>query len=725
MKKQKEHMQKKCFAAALVVLTGCLIFAGDVFAAPTGNKDAPKMESEWIARKNWMMQYGTVVKPGSEAALRDLRGDGDAVARTMGEGKAALVLHVLRQLVGEAVFSRMPPTVAGHVGPGAWDAIKASMEKESRRDLGWFFTQWVDRKGLPDVRVENASVRRNGSRFELSMELVQKGEPYTLDLPVSTSFIGGGVGMDVVRIDGEKKTVSLLFDEEPASVAIDPGYDVPRRLAADELPPILAKVLIEDRPILVSAATATGLYENTEREWKQRGAEERRSDAIKDSDIKASSFIVLGSDNPFIQRLYGKVEAGNGALVLTATKNPWNSDKTVVIVHAGSAQSASETVRVIAESGICTTVSINAQGAAARTIGGTRKGIVIELRDAPPVIDVSAFTTLSRAIEGVAGRKVVYVGEYHDRFAHHNIQLQVIKALLRKDPRMAIGMEMFQRPFQKTLDDYINGSIDEREFLRRAEYFKRWTFDYNLYKPILDFARAERVPVVALNISREITDKVSKSGLDSLTPEERKSLPSQTDFSDTEYRDRLKQVFDQHRGSGERNFDSFYQAQILWDETMAQSIDEYLSKNSDRRMVVIAGLGHIAYGSGIPKRALRRNGQAYAVILSDVAVDPGIADYIVFPQSLDGLTAPKLMVALKEAGGRVSITDLPEGSVSKAAGIKKGDTFISIDDAVVKSADDVKIALFYKKKDEVVKVRVVRQRFLLGDTELEFSVKLP
>ena len=107
-------------------------------------------------------------------------------------------------------------------------------------------------------------------------------------------------------------------------------------------------------------------------------------------------------------------------------------------------------------------------------------------------------------------------------------------------------MEMFQRPFQKTLDEYISGSIDEREFLKKSEYFKRWGFDYNLYKPILDFARAEKIPVVALNLRREITDKVSKTGMDSLTDDERKDVPEQMDFSDKEYRDRLRQVFDQH-----------------------------------------------------------------------------------------------------------------------------------------------------------------------------------
>ena len=46
------------------------------------------------------------------------------------------------------------------------------------------------------------------------------------------------------------------------------------------------------------------------------------------------------------------------------------------------------------------------------------------------------------------------------------MELEIIKDLHRRGRNIAIGMEMFQRPFQKALDDYIEGKIDEREFLK-------------------------------------------------------------------------------------------------------------------------------------------------------------------------------------------------------------------------------------------------------------------
>ena len=474
----------------------------------------------------------------------------------------------------------------------------------------------------------------------------------------------------------------------------------------------------------MTAATGREIYAGAIESWKQRGAEERQVDTIKDADVNRSSFLAFGPDNPLVGRLYGRVEPRKEALTLIAKKNPWNPDKVVVLVQAGTVQAASGALSAVLLHGNCSVLSIDAKGQVAQETLDSERGIVMELREEAAAIDVSALKTLSNVIAGVSGKKIVYVGEYHDRFAHHNVQLRIIKGLFRKDPKIAVGMEMFQRPFQKTLDEYVGGSIDEREFLKKSEYFKRWGFDYNLYKPILDFARTEKVPVVALNLSREVTDKVSRTGMDSLTDDERKDVPKLMDFSDMEYRDRLRQVFDQHETASERNFDFFLQAQILWDEGMARSIDEYLRKYPDRRMIVMAGVGHLAYGSGVPKRTFRRNGFSYATVLSDVAIEEDIADFVVFPPSIEGMTSPKIMAVLKETGEQVSIAELPEGSVSKKAGIKVGDIVVSLDNAVIRSVDDIRIALFYKKSEDMVRIKVERKRFLSGYAEIEFEVKL-
>lgn len=681
----------------------------------------------WALRKRALLEYCALANAKNEVSLGEFKGDENAATVAMEQGKAALVFHQLRRLAGEEIFSRVARELMsrGPSGKVSWSELRGLFEKETRTDLGWFFKQWIDRKGLPDLRPENAATRRSGSRFEVSFDLVQKGDVYVLEVPVFISLSQGGVKTDIVKTDSNKKHVVFYLDDEPSTLVVDRDYDLPRRLTEEERPPLLATLFADEKPVIVLPKTGQEAYGALIDALKQRGAVEREASDLRESDISASSFVALGSDNPFVNRLFGKVEPGTGAVNLLAKKNPWNSGKVVVIVQSESAKAASAFTSALFQYGSFSSVSFYNKGAepAAKT-SGSRRGMEMELREPAAAIDLSTLQKLPDAIEGAEGKKIVYVGEYHDQYAHHLVQLEVLKALYRKNKKIAVGMEMFQRPFQKALDDYIAGAIDEREFLKKSEYFKRWGYDYNLYKPILDFARAEKIPVIALNVRNDLPDKIAQSGMDSLTDEEKKEVPQQMDFSDEEYRGRLKTIFNRHRNMGEKNFDFFYQAQILWDETMAQSVDEFLKKNPDFKMVVFAGGGHLAYGSGIPKRAFRRNGLPYFIILNDSDADRDIANYLVLPQALEGTPAPMLMVALKVENNRVAVTDMPKDSVSRKAGIRVNDTILSIDGTNVESVEDLKLELFFKKKGDTVKVKILRKRFLLGEKEMEIDVKL-
>ncbi len=338
-------------------------------------------------------------------------------------------------------------------------------------------------------------------------------------------------------------------------------------------------------------------------------------------------------------------------------------------------------------------------------------------------VEISTLKDLPEVIAGAAHKKIIYIGENHDQFSNHVMELEVIQELHGRGKSIAIGMEMFQRPFQKSMDEYIEGKIDEREFLKGTQYFKRWGFDYHLYRPILLFARSEKIPVVALNQTQEIVDKVFRNGIDSLSEEEKKSLPRDMDFSDEAYKRRLEKIFREHEHFGAKNLDFFYQAQILWDETMAETIDQFLKDHSVDQMIILAGNGHLAYGSGIPKRTEKRNGFDYAILLNDSELKKGIADYVLFPGVIPGGTSARLMIFLSEKRGKVEITGVHPGSNSEKAGMRPGDVILSIDHTAVHSIDDLKIDLLTKKKGEKVKIRVLRKAFL-GSQKIDFDVAL-
>jgi uncharacterized iron-regulated protein len=710
----------------------------------------------WQYRKQILIDYMSYVNEKNDFALKDFRGRTDFASKSIGYGKAAMVFHMLKKMMGQDAFYKALNDIVtkkkfqrvswedikeaftynyfffkslknfsekSKTQKTSWKDLQDEFKSNLKDNLDWFFKQLIDEKGIPEINLTDARVKQNGSKFEVSFNIIQRSQNYIIDVPVSFYYLNGDKKTDSFRIDKERNSFNILLDYEPAMIVMDEDYDTVRRLSQEEFPPVIARLLGDERIIIVPTADKE-TYKDIIDNFKEKNAVEKEESDIKDSEIKNSSLIIIGNNNKMIGRLYGAIEYIDAGFSFVIKENPWNRQKVVAIVNAKSKDEADAAFRKIFHYGKYSAVAFDGGRNIYKNIEKSQKGIKRMLMERAAAIDVSAVKTLDDVIKAVSNKKIIYVGEFHDRFSHHNVQLQVIRGLYEKNKKIAVGMEMFQRPFQNVLDDYIAEKIDEKEFLNKSEYFKRWGFDYNLYKPIVDFARQEKLPVIALNIEREIIDKVSKGGLDSLSKEEKEKIPSQMDFSDNDYKERLKRVFKMHDRSDEKNFDFFYQSQLLWDETMATSIDEFLKKNEDYQVIVLAGGGHIAYGSGIPKRAFRRNGYDYAIIMIDVDIDKNIADYVVFPKPLDGVTAPKLMVFLREYNGKIKIEMFPENSVSKKAGLKEGDIILSLDDVPIRNINDLRLYLFYKKSGDTVKAKILRKRFLLDDKEIEVEIKL-
>ncbi len=225
--------------------------------------------------------------------------------------------------------------------------------------------------------------------------------------------------------------------------------------------------------------------------------------------------------------------------------------------------------------------------------------------------DVRFTTQQAGIIKQLQTARVVYLGETHDRESDRIEQLAIMQALLQHNPRQAIGMEMFQRPAQPFLDLYLAGKITATQLREKSEFDKRWGFKWESYAPILEFAKANKLPVIALNTPTEITRKAAKQGLESLTTTERQYIPPVTeiDRGNLTYQQMILASYQQHAGIvsiASKSFDRFYTAQLLWDETMAERVAKFARQNSEFQTIVIAGSSHIIYGYGIPDRVKRR-----------------------------------------------------------------------------------------------------------------------
>jgi aminopeptidase N len=675
----------------------------------------------WRYRKQILIDYGSYVHETNDFPLKNFTRRFDAASRSIGYGKAAMVFHMLRLTVGDEIFFAALKRLIREkqFQRASWSDLQNVFERQSGQELSWFFQQWLYRRGLPSLQIGGFAVEQNGGAFALNFDLGQQGEIYRLDVPLRVLSASGGEKNVRIPLAEKKKRVRIELEKEPAEVVIDGNYDLARKLTEPEVPPVVANLIGANQPLVVLPLRHENFYNDIIKSFQAKGAVVKSALSVSDAEIRGATLVLLGSDQPLVHRLYGNVETAGHGFTMMIKKNPWDPAKSVGILSAASAGEAQSAFPKIFHYGKYSKVAFDKGHNVAATIAPSERGMRRRVKEDPPVVDLSTLETLTGMSHQLAPKKIVYVGEEHDKFSHHRVQLEILRALYRQNPKVAVGMEMFQRPFQNALDDYIAGTIDERTFLKRSEYFKRWGIDYHLYKAILDFAKEKHLPVIALNQRREIVDKVAKGGLDSLSKEEQEEVPRELDFSDQEYRARLKEVFAEHRESQEKNFVFFYQAQILWDEAMAESIDRFLKKNPDFRVVVLAGAGHLQYGSGIPKRAFRRNGFDYSIVLNDAEVEKGIADFIVFPKASKGPTAPRLGVVLDERNQKVRITEFARDSIAEKAGLKVEDTLIALDDDPVSSIEDVRIALLYKHAGETLKIKARR-----GDQELGFNVRL-
>ncbi len=218
--------------------------------------------------------------------------------------------------------------------------------------------------------------------------------------------------------------------------------------------------------------------------------------------------------------------------------------------------------------------------------------------------------------DALAKHRFVIVGETHTDPWHHEVQWLVYQGVAaRRRGVTALGMEMFQRPYQEPLDAYVAGKIEAPEMLEKTEYMKRWRCDPKMYAPLWEHARAMRAPIVALNARKELTRKVAKVGLDGLDARERAGVP-ELDLTNLAHKKWMRDIFKAHGGHkmDDAMFDRFYQAQVIWDETMAETAWRFVSAGKADAMVIAAGTGHVQRSFGIPGRLRRRAGDPAAVV---------------------------------------------------------------------------------------------------------------
>lgn len=303
--------------------------------------------------------------------------------------------------------------------------------------------------------------------------------------------------------------------------------------------------------------------------------------------------------------------------------------------------------------------------------------------------------SFKQMISEMSGSRFIYIGESHNNMRMHEIQREISEALYHQNHELTMGMEMFDVTRQEALNKWSLGILNEDEFIREAEWYVSWNFNYKYYKPLFDLAKSKKIPLHALNAPRKIISKIRMFGWNALDPEEKNIVP-EPDLTHEEHRTLMKTVFSdieipdamKGHGASEMMFEGLYRAQSAWDEVMAKKTIEAASIENSR-VVVLAGYGHLSYNLGINRRVYERTQLPYTTVIclevpsssESLEVSASFADYIWGIQEEERPVYPSPGLALKKIDGLDNpvIERDPISGAAKGQDFKKGDIILSVE----------------------------------------------
>ena len=260
-----------------------------------------------------------------------------------------------------------------------------------------------------------------------------------------------------------------------------------------------------------------------------------------------------------------------------------------------------------------------------------------------------AFADFEVMLADLVSADVVLVGEQHDDPNTHRLEAAMLQGLYRRGGKVTVSLEMFERDVQASLDEYVAGRITEETFLSQSRPWPRYATDY---RPLVEFAIAHRLPVVAANVPRKYASLVAKSGLDAmerLPHAERSHAARDIQCPLDGYYERFAETMSSHpmpgadakpeaerRATNER----YYYAQCVKDETMAESIASAIERHGGP-VVHYNGAFHSDFGAGVAERVKRRLPSRRVVVITMLPVanvdtlapqgeDLRRADYLVY-----------------------------------------------------------------------------------------------
>jgi uncharacterized iron-regulated protein len=197
--------------------------------------------------------------------------------------------------------------------------------------------------------------------------------------------------------------------------------------------------------------------------------------------------------------------------------------------------------------------------------------------------------SLDDIVTDLGTANVLFFGEEHNDSIGHYLEATLFKKIAAAYPnRAALTMEMFHTDVQPIINEYLNGIISEKNFIKEA---RAWN-NYKDYKPMIELAKTNKLAVIGGNGAARYSNAVTKSGLETLDqlPEKSKQFiaPLPIDTATGRYYDKFIETLGGHSMGPMK----IYQTQNFWDATMAWSIAKFAKANKGIKIFQVNGRFH-------------------------------------------------------------------------------------------------------------------------------------
>jgi aminopeptidase N len=273
--------------------------------------------------------------------LNDFTERTESASRAIGYGKSALVFHQLRQIIGDSLFYKSFQTFYTNYKfkDASWYDIQKTTEQVSKKDLNWFFTQWLKRRGAPQIQLK--SVQLNENRIDVTLTQAQE-ELYRLYVPIEVFMSDSSTVVHRIWLEEKEQTFKLPLVGKAVSLTVDPHYDLLRKLEKTEIPPTLSEIFSKEEALIILPDNCTpAVLRNYQKfaETMSEGEEGMKISEIvnlSETDLQSKSLYLLGT--PSQNSIFGKIQWDK--------EMPFQIRNNQVIVH-GSAIPGSDDVSIL------------------------------------------------------------------------------------------------------------------------------------------------------------------------------------------------------------------------------------------------------------------------------------------------------------------------------------------------------------------------------------------